>query len=37
MPTEPPKQVVLDRPFLYMIADSSNNLPLFIGTVNSVD
>ena len=37
MPTEPPKQVILDRPFLYMIADSSNNLPIFIGTVNSVD
>ena len=28
--------VRLDRPFLYMIVDSATNLPLFIGTVNSV-
>lgn len=28
--------VKLDRPFLYMIVDSATNLPIFIGTVNSV-
>ena len=27
------KEVALDRPFLYMILDSKNNLPLFVGTV----
>ncbi|MBQ6293579.1 MAG: serpin family protein [Lachnospiraceae bacterium] len=37
MPTEPPKEVILDRPFLYMIVDSETNLPIFIGTVNSVE
>ena len=35
--TQPPKEVILDRPFLYMIVDTENNLPIFIGTVNSVD
>ena len=35
--TEPPKEVILDRPFLYMIVDTENNLPIFIGTVNSVE
>lgn len=34
---EPIKTVILDRPFLYMIVDSANNLPIFIGTVNSVE
>lgn len=29
--------VRLNRPFLYMIVDSENNLPLFIGTVDYVD
>ncbi len=33
---EPPKQVILDRPFLYMIVDSENDLPIFIGTVNQI-
>ncbi|MGN1000286.1 MAG: serpin family protein [Faecousia sp.] len=28
--------VILNRPFLYMIVDSATNLPVFIGTVNSV-
>ena len=37
MPTEPPKQVILDRPFLYMIVDTETDLPIFIGTVNSVE
>ncbi|SHK53389.1 serpin B [Hathewaya proteolytica DSM 3090] len=30
---EEKKRVILDRPFLYMIVDSSNNLPIFLGTV----
>ena len=34
---EPPKVVTLDRPFLYMIVDTATNLPIFIGTVNSVN
>ncbi len=33
---DPPKVVVLDRPFLYMILDRENNLPVFIGVVNSL-
>ena len=36
MPEEP-KRVILDRPFLYMIVDTETNLPIFIGTVNSVN
>ena len=31
------KSVVLDRPFVYMIIDCENNMPLFIGDVNSVN
>ena len=31
-----PKKVVFDRPFMYMIVDSKNDLPLFIGVVNEV-
>lgn len=31
-----PKQVYLDRPFLYVIIDTNSHLPIFIGTVNSV-
>lgn len=36
---DPPekKEVILDRPFVYMIVDTQNNLPIFIGTVCSVD
>ncbi len=30
---EDDKQVYLNRPFLYMIFDSSENVPIFIGTV----
>ena len=29
-------EVRLDRPFLYMIVDLENNMPVFIGTVNSI-
>ncbi len=31
------KDVCLDRPFVYMIVDTQNNLPIFIGTVCNVD
>ena len=31
-----PIYIRLNRPFLYMIADSETNLPVFIGIVNSV-
>lgn len=34
-PTKP-KEVILDRPFVYMIIDSETNLPIFIGTLTSV-
>lgn len=30
-------EVRLDRPFLYMIMDCENNMPVFIGAVNSVE
>lgn len=29
-----PKEVILNRPFLYMIVDLENNVPVFIGAVN---
>ncbi|MCC8120425.1 MAG: serpin, partial [Oscillospiraceae bacterium] len=32
-PTEEPKRVCLDRPFVYMILDCESGIPLFIGTV----
>lgn len=35
-PTEPPKQVYLDRPFLYAIVEADTGLPIFMGAVNSV-
>lgn len=31
------RQVVLDRPFVFMILDTNTNLPLFIGTLTSVN
>ena len=31
------KTVYLDRPFVYMIIDSTNNVPLFIGSVMSLE
>ena len=36
---EPPEvhRVVLDRPFVYMIVDTHANLPLFLGTVTTMD
>lgn len=35
IPPEPVKTVILDRPFVYMIVDSSG-IPLFIGTLEAV-
>ncbi len=32
-----PKYVYLDRPFVYMLIDSENGIPFFIGTVLEVD
>ncbi len=32
----PEKQVVLDRPFLYMLIDCEHNVPLFIGAVTEI-
>lgn len=34
---EPPKQVFLDRPFLYAIIDTDSGLPVFLGAVNSIE
>ncbi|MBQ2767774.1 MAG: serpin family protein [Clostridia bacterium] len=33
---EPPKEVFLDRPFVYMLIDCETNLPFFIGTMMDV-
>lgn len=33
---EPPKTVILDRPFIYAIIDTDTGLPVFIGAVNSI-
>lgn len=30
------REVILDRPFVYMIIDNSTNLPIFIGTVTDI-
>ena len=35
-PPEDPKEVYLDRPFVYMIIDTENNIPLFIGSMTDV-
>lgn len=34
--SQDPKEVILDRPFLYLIIDCTANLPLFIGTADTV-
>lgn len=31
-PSEPPKEVILNRPFVYAIWDNDNNIPVFLGT-----
>ena len=33
---EEPKQVYLDRPFVYMLIDCENNIPFFIGTMMDI-
>lgn len=37
MEMEPPKEVILDRPFIYMIVDRDSGLPLFLGTMMEVE
>jgi serpin B len=36
-PSDEPKVVYLDRPFVYMIIDCENNIPLFIGTMTDIE
>lgn len=36
-PMEKPKEVILDRPFVYMLLDTENKLPFFIGTLMDVE
>lgn len=36
VPPEEYKEVYLDRPFVYMIIDTDNNIPLFIGSMTDV-
>lgn len=36
-PLEPPKEVYLDRPFVYMLIDCETNLPFFIGTMMDIE
>ena len=36
MPMQPPKEVILDRPFVYMIIDTETQLPIFIGAVTEI-
>ena len=36
-PIEEAKKVILDRPFFYMIVDTEQNLPLFMGSLMSVN
>lgn len=33
----PPMEIILDRPFVYMIIDNSTNLPIFIGALTSIE
>ena len=35
--TQEPKEVYLDRPFFYMIIDTSQGLPLFMGTLMTIE
>jgi len=34
---DPSHQIILNRPFVYMIVDAKTDLPVFIGTVHSVE
>lgn len=36
-PAEEPKEVILDRPFVYMIVDCEENIPVFIGTMMDME
>lgn len=36
MPVEPPKEVYLTRPFVYLIVDCQRQLPIFMGTVMDI-
>jgi len=36
-PPEPPKEVYLDRPFVYMLIDCETNLPFFIGAMMDIE
>lgn len=36
MPPEDPKEVYLDRPFVYILVDCENNVPFFIGTMMDI-
>ena len=33
-PEEEPREVILDRPFLYMLVDTRENIPFFLGVMN---
>lgn len=33
----PSERVILDRPFVYMIVDTENGMPIFMGVVNSIE
>ena len=37
MEQEEPKEVHLDRPFVYMLIDCENNIPFFMGTMTDMD
>ena len=34
--SEPPKEVILDRPFVYMIVDTNQGMPIFIGVIRDL-
>lgn len=34
---EDPKEVILDRPFVYMLIDCESQVPIFIGTLNTLN
>ena len=37
MEQDEPKEVHLDRPFVYMLIDCDNNIPFFMGTMTDMD
>lgn len=37
VPMRPEKEIILDRPFVYCIVDTENYLPVFMGTLMSVE